>query len=88
MISRTMSARGVDTISRMKVSATGLDRVADRSARRRWSGHPSDQRHDRGADQFLEHRFLVLEVQVDRPLGDPRPLGDVVKPGGGKAPRG
>ena len=43
------------------------------------------QRHDRAADQFLEQRLLVLEVQIDRSLGDAGALGDVVEPGRGKA---
>ena len=47
----------------------------------------ADQRHDRGADQLLEHRFLVLEVQVDRALGDAGALRDVVEPRRGKAAR-
>jgi hypothetical protein len=47
--------------------------------------HPPDQRHDRGPDQLLEHRFLVLEVQVDRALGNAGAFGHVIKPGRGKA---
>ena len=64
-----------------------FEHVAHRSAGRRRRLQPADQRHDRGPDQFLEHRFLVLEVQVDRALGDAGAPGDVVEPRRGKAAR-
>src|SRR4029079_4687177 len=44
-------------------------------------------RHDHSAHQLLEHRFLVLEVQVDRALCDTGALGDVIEPRRGKAAR-
>jgi len=47
----------------------------------RGRAEPRDQRHDGGPDQFLKQRFLVLEVQIDRALGNARAFGDVVEPG-------
>ena len=86
-IRRTMSPRRVVTTSCAKVSRKTLERRANRSARRRRRGKPADQRHQRGPDQFLEQRLLVLEVQVDRALGDAGALGDVVEPCRGKSAR-
>src|SRR5665647_1028486 len=48
---------------------------------------PADQRHQRGPYQLFEHRFLVLEVQIDRALGDAGAPGDIVKPGRGESAR-
>ena len=62
-------------------SGKPLHHVAHRCADGRRRVQPADdQRHDGGADQLLEHRFLVLEVQIDRALGDAGAFGDVVEP--------
>src|SRR5262249_5852239 len=46
------------------------------------------QRAQHRAHEFLEQALLVAEVEVDRPFGDARAAGDIIKPRCGKAPRG
>ena len=47
-----------------------------------------DHRAQLHADQLLEQRLLVGEVQIDRALGDPGAPRHVVEPGRGKAAGG
>jgi hypothetical protein len=45
----------------------------------------ADHRTDLEAHQFLKQRLLVLEVEIDRALGDAGAARHVVEPRGGKA---
>src|ERR1039458_5847120 len=79
-----MSPRRVVTTSCAKVCAK-----PSRAARTDppGGGGAADQRHQRRPYQFLEQRFLVLEMQVDGALGDAGAFGDVVEPRRRKAAR-
>ena len=47
-----------------------------------------DQGAEHGANQLLEQRLFVREMQIDRAFGDPRPVCDILEPRRRKASRG
>src|SRR5215510_9518722 len=59
-----------------------LARAAGEALRQRFSLR--DDGNDRLTNQRLEQRFLAVEVQVDRALGDAGATGDVLELGGRK----
>src|SRR5581483_763381 len=62
-----------------EISGKAFDQRANRSATLWRRGETADQRQQGGPHQFLKQRLLVLEVQINRALGDARALRHVVE---------
>ena len=62
-----------------------LDNHCQRQVAREHGLKRADHRTDLKAHKLLKERFLVLEVEIDRALGDAGAPRHVVEPRGGKA---
>ena len=85
MISRIRSLRRVPKTSRTKARAAPR-RAAHRTSTPRRLSRDTRAGETR-ADQFLEQRLLVGEVEIDRGLHNPGPLRDVLEPRARKSAR-